>query len=71
MKSHSDCIATASAHPRQRKKRFPEAILLARIRRYEEVLKSYGADIDAIRGDDGAVDLKAGKGASGSTMLVS
>ena len=34
--------------PRPRKKRFPEAELLARIKRYEAALKSYGADIDSI-----------------------
>jgi hypothetical protein len=34
--------------PGPRKRRFPEAELLARLRRYEAVLKSYGADIDRI-----------------------
>lgn len=34
--------------PKKRKRRFPEAELLARIRRYEDALKGYGADIDAI-----------------------
>jgi hypothetical protein len=41
------------------------------LRRYEEVLKSYGADIDALRRDDAMVELKVGNGASGSTVPVS
>ncbi|UZJ52141.1 hypothetical protein CBS101457_001461 [Exobasidium rhododendri] len=35
-----------------RKKRFPEAELLSRIKKYEEVLRSYGADIEAIQRSD-------------------
>ncbi|CAO1620806.1 unnamed protein product [Parajaminaea phylloscopi] len=34
---------------RPRKRRFPEAELLDRIRKYEAALESYGADLDAIR----------------------
>lgn len=40
---------------RRRKKRFPEAELLARIKRYEDQLRKYGADIDAINAE--TVDL--------------
>lgn len=42
------CEAAPQYPPRKRKKRFPEAELLARLRRYERHLRSYGADIEAI-----------------------
>lgn len=42
------CVPATLAAPRPRKRRFPEAELLARLRRYETALKSYGADIDSI-----------------------
>lgn len=32
-----------------KKRRFPEAELLARLRRYEAVLRSFGADVDVLR----------------------
>jgi hypothetical protein len=48
--------------PRRRKKRFPEAELLARLRRYEEHLRSYGADIDAINNDIRGIASKGGRG---------
>jgi hypothetical protein len=38
--------------PKRRKKRFPEAELLARIRRYEAHLRHYGADLDAINREE-------------------
>lgn len=44
----SKCEAAPQYPPRKRKKRFPEAELLARLRRYERHLRSYGADIEAI-----------------------
>lgn len=34
---------------RPRKRRFPEAVLLDRIKKYEDALQSYGADIESIR----------------------
>jgi hypothetical protein len=46
------CEAAPQYPPRKRKKRFPEAELLARLRRYERHLRSYGADIDAINRED-------------------
>lgn len=46
-KSGVECVP-ASTLPRKRKRRFAEAELLARLRRYERHLKRYGADIDAI-----------------------
>lgn len=48
----SKCEAAPQYPPRKRKKRFPEAELLARLRRYERHLKNYGADIDAINRED-------------------
>ena len=47
VKARVECVST-TLQPRRRKKRFPEAELLARLRKYEEHLRSYGADIDAI-----------------------
>lgn len=38
--------------PKKRKKRFPEAELLARLRKYEAHLRNYGADIDAINREE-------------------
>ncbi|RFU24475.1 hypothetical protein B7463_g11863, partial [Scytalidium lignicola] len=43
-----ECIPASTLPPRRRKRRFPEAELLARLQRYERHLKSYGANIDAI-----------------------
>lgn len=40
----------ARSAPGPRKKRFPEAELLDRLRLYEAALRSYGADIDTING---------------------
>jgi len=47
-KACAECISPSTLPPRPRKRRFPEAELLARIRKYEHHLRSYGADIDAI-----------------------
>ncbi|KAH9216525.1 hypothetical protein DL95DRAFT_335185 [Leptodontidium sp. 2 PMI_412] len=47
-KARVECISPSTLPPKKRKKRFPEAELLARLRRYEDHLKAYGADIDAI-----------------------
>jgi hypothetical protein len=57
-KSGVECVSAATLPPRKRKRRFPEAELLARLSRYERHLKSYGADIDAINNEsskDGCV----------------
>ena len=50
------CIPAAPVAPRPRKKRFPEAELLARLKRYETALKSYGADLEAINSGDVSVN---------------
>jgi hypothetical protein len=48
VKAQVDCVSPTTLPPKRRKKRFPEAELLARLRNYEDHLRSYGADIDAI-----------------------
>jgi hypothetical protein len=45
---HVPCVPVVSAATRPRKKRFPEAELLARLKRYEDALKSYGANLESI-----------------------
>jgi hypothetical protein len=62
IKARVECTSLASLPPRRRKKRFPEAELLARLRRYEEVLRSYGADIDAINNDGREIATSNGRG---------
>ena len=66
-KARVQCISPPTLPARRRKKRFPEAELLARLRRYEEHLKKYGADIDAINRDGGS----DGPTAISSTIKVS
>jgi Fungal Zn(2)-Cys(6) binuclear cluster domain len=51
-KARAECISSSTQPPKRRKKRFPEAELLARIRRYEAHLKNYGADLDAINREE-------------------
>ncbi|KAE8441227.1 hypothetical protein EG329_005591 [Mollisiaceae sp. DMI_Dod_QoI] len=65
-KARVECISPLTLPPKKRKRRFPEAELLARIRRYEEALKSYGADIDAINGEGG----RSGMSNQGRTTLA-
>jgi Fungal Zn(2)-Cys(6) binuclear cluster domain len=48
VKARVECVSPTTLPPRRRKKRFPEAELLARLRKYEDHLRRYGADIDAI-----------------------
>ncbi|KUJ13101.1 uncharacterized protein LY89DRAFT_673198 [Mollisia scopiformis] len=56
-KARVECISPLTLPPKKRKRRFPEAELLARIRRYEDALKGYGADLDAINGEGGRTSL--------------
>ncbi|KAG9234141.1 fungal-specific transcription factor domain-containing protein [Amylocarpus encephaloides] len=51
-KARVECVSTSILPPKRRKKRFPEAELLARLRRYEAHLRNYGADIDAINQEE-------------------
>ncbi|EER28517.1 Fungal specific transcription factor, putative [Coccidioides posadasii C735 delta SOWgp] len=60
-KAGTDCVYRAPAPPRRRKRRSPEEILRARLRRYEAILKNLGVNVDANEGtgpgekDDGPV----------------
>ncbi|RDW88396.1 hypothetical protein BP6252_00428 [Coleophoma cylindrospora] len=47
--------------PRKRKKRFPEAELLARLRRYEEVLKRLNIDVEGVNKGSVEIAQKVGK----------
>ena len=67
LKAGIECISASTLPPRKRKRRFPEAELLARIRRYEHHLKAYGADLDAINNDSNVGD---GSSVSSSTAAV-
>jgi hypothetical protein len=46
VKSKVECVFRVPPTPRRRKKRPPEAALLARLKRYEELLKSNGIDVE-------------------------
>lgn len=48
IKANVECIPAPVLQPRKRKRRFPEAELLERLRRYEHHLRSLGADVDTI-----------------------
>lgn len=64
-RAHLECVFAATPLLQKRKKRFPEAELLARIRRYEQQLQEYGADIDAIN-RDGKIGVGAATTPKGS-----
>jgi hypothetical protein len=53
------CVSATTLPPRKRKRRFPEAELLARIRRYEQHLKAYGADLEAINNERSEGDVSS------------
>jgi hypothetical protein len=61
LKYHVDCIPASSLKTRPRKKRFPEAELLARLRRYETALQSYGANLDDLNGDQVGAETGLGQ----------
>jgi len=50
-RSGSECLSLSTLPARKRKKRFAEAELLARLRKYEHHLRNYGADIEAINSE--------------------
>ncbi|CAM1508012.1 Fc.00g048600.m01.CDS01 [Cosmosporella sp. VM-42] len=57
VKHNIACISVEANRPRPRKKRFPEAELLARLRKYEAALTKLGVDPDDIlRGEDPGKD---------------
>lgn len=54
IKSRVECVYRDPAPPRRRKRRTPEDILLARLKRYEELLENAGVKVDPIgRANDG------------------
>ena len=50
-KTRAECVFRAPAPPRRRPRKSPEAILLARLRRYEELLKGFGVRIEPASSD--------------------
>ena len=50
-KARAKCVFRAPAPPRRRPRKSPEAILLARLRRYEELLKGFGVKVEAVNSD--------------------
>ena len=50
-KARTKCVFRAPAPPRRRPRKSPEAILLARLRRYEELLKGFGVKVEAVNGE--------------------
>ena len=45
-RARAECVFRAPAPPRRRPRKSPEAMLLARLRRYEEILKELGVRIE-------------------------
>ncbi|RPA82243.1 hypothetical protein BJ508DRAFT_225075 [Ascobolus immersus RN42] len=45
-KARVECLSSVSIRPRRRKRRFPEAELLARLRKYEDMLKELGVKLE-------------------------
>ncbi|KAI9810456.1 MAG: hypothetical protein M1827_006232 [Pycnora praestabilis] len=56
IKSRVTCIFIDPAAPRRRKRKAPEVSLLARLKRYEELLKNYGVKIEGDEFEDHKVD---------------
>ena len=50
-KARAKCVFRAPAPPRRRPRKSPEAILLARLRHYEELLKGFGVRVEAVNSD--------------------
>ena len=55
IKSRVECVYRDPAPPKRRKRRSPEDILIARLRRYEELLENAGVKVDGIAGATGDV----------------
>src|SRR2546423_4538400 len=53
VKSRIECVYRDPPPPRRRKRRSPEDILLARLKRYEELLENAGVKVDPIGGAKG------------------
>jgi Fungal Zn(2)-Cys(6) binuclear cluster domain len=57
IKSRAECVYRDPAPPRRRKRRNPEDVLLARLKRYEQLLENAGVKVDPIgRTNSGAVE---------------
>ena len=54
-----DCLFRAAAPPRRRKKTSPEAALLSRLKRAEELLQSHGIPVDAKDDDSHMADSQS------------
>lgn len=50
-KARADCVFRAPAPPRRRPRKSPEAMLLTRLRRYEELLRGFGVKIESTSSD--------------------
>jgi hypothetical protein len=53
IKSRVECVYRDPAPPRRRKRRTPEDILLAKLKRYEELLENAGVKVDPVGGASG------------------
>jgi hypothetical protein len=53
IKSRVECVYRDPAPPRRRKRRTPEDILLAKLKRYEELLENAGVKVDPVGGTSG------------------
>ena len=51
-KSQVECVSVTPAAPRRRKRKLPEEDLLARLKLYEELLKSHGVDFESYNGPE-------------------
>lgn len=60
IKSRVECVYRDPAPPRRRKRRTPEDILLAKLKRYEELLENAGIKVDPVGGASGGVGDGAG-----------
>lgn len=50
-KARAECVYRAPAPQRRRPRKSPEASLLARLRRYEKLLKDFGVNAESLNGD--------------------
>lgn len=75
-KARVDCIYRTPATPRRRRRRSPERSLHARLRRYEQMLESYGVKIEELEGEpashisDGIDQKKASAAESDSPNTI-
>ncbi|TAQ89108.1 hypothetical protein B7494_g2570 [Chlorociboria aeruginascens] len=70
IKSRAECVASTPTAPRRRRKKLTETDLVARLRRYEELLKSNGVKVDEeeIQEADEAIE---DQDANGAMQLIS